>query len=287
MQSQPTEDPIRETENLTESCVAIIDEILEQLREQESYGSEEFVHQTRVLTKRLRAAWNQVRHMVPDAKIKQRRRALREISARFSGSRDQAVLKTLCSKLADEKSDNDQERVLLSVGDGIELPEDQHLITAEQLASLLEQEKQEWLALDWKDGAECNEVIIKNTEKSYRKARKATRIARKTICSETWHNWRKAIKQLRYQREFLAEIEGRPLNDFELKVRDLGSLLGQRNDLANLENYVVESEKGRTTDQREALDSAIDESTERVMKKCRKLGKQLFPKKKKKNKVTA
>ena len=81
-----------------------------------------------------------------------------------------------------------------------------------------------------------------------------------------------------YQSEFLAEMDGRSLTDFEIKVKNLGSLLGQRNDLANLENY-IDSKRDITDEDREALHKSVAKSTAKVMKDCQKRGKKLFQEK--------
>lgn len=215
-----------------------------------------------------------MRGIVPAERVEERRAALREISAEFSGSRDEAVLKNLCGTLSEGRS-SEQERALQSIGREIRFPESEEHISPSDLASLLHREKKEWLRIDWSEEAHCREVLGERLVKSYRKARKATKRARKTIFSEEWHDWRKAIKQFRYQCEFVAELENRPPTDFEQQVHDLGSLLGQRNDLANLEKHVDSDHAGEKKG-RDSIGTVIDESTRQVIKKCRKMGKKLF-----------
>ena len=74
--------------NLSILCISLIDEILLRAENEGLQHNEDLIHQVRVLTKRLRAAWNLLRDMIPIEKVKQRRTALREVSAHFSGSRE-------------------------------------------------------------------------------------------------------------------------------------------------------------------------------------------------------
>ena len=168
--------------NLSILCISLIDEILLRAENEGLQHNEDLIHQVRVLTKRLRAAWNLLRDMIPIEKVKQRRTALREVSAHFSGSRDQAVLKSLCNELAEGRTP-DEEHALQSIGAGIQLLESDQLVSPTELAELLEEERRAWLALDWSNEDQCRELRNQGLEKSFRKARKTTKRARKSICS--------------------------------------------------------------------------------------------------------
>ena len=75
------------------------------------------------------------------------------------------------------------------------------------------------------------------------------------------------MKQLRYQREFLAEIQERVPGKFDARISRLGSRLGDRNDLANL--TAVAEKMGNPPLLRKA-NAAVERQ---VLGSCRRLGR--------------
>lgn len=269
--------PFIESLTLSTLCSRYIKQILDRIQSGETLESEDLVHQTRVLTKRLRAAWKLARGVAPADHVRERRGQLRELSGHLSGSRDQAVLRRLCLDLAGDSSGN-PEKALLNLESTISesgITGDGNMFSLEELAARLEEEREAWESLDWGSARDGEKAIQKRFDKSLKVARETTRSALRTECPEEWHEWRKAIKELRYQGEFLAELENRSRTNFEKDVKKLGTLLGKRNDLANLSTF-SSAQKSLSKKERESIETTIGVDSDKIMLKCRSMARQLF-----------
>lgn len=269
--------PFIESVTLSTLCSRCIGQILVRIQSGETLESEDLVHQTRVLTKRLRAAWKLAREVASADLVRDRRGQLRELSGHLSGSRDQAVLRRLCLDLAGDSPDKSEvafrnlETTIRASGvTGAEIT-----FSIEELAARLEEERGAWESLDWGSARDGELAIQKRFEKSMKVARETTRNALRTDCPEEWHEWRKAVKELRYQGEFLTELETRRRTDFEIKVKKLGTLLGKRNDLANLSAFST-AQKALSKKERESIKAKIEVDSDKIMLKCRSLARDLF-----------
>ena len=269
--------PFIESLTLSTLCSLCIKRILDRIHSGETLESEDLVHQTRVLTKRLRAAWKLARGVAPADHVKERRGQLRELSGLLSGSRDQAVLKRLCLDLvgnslgAPETALRSLETTIIESGPS----GNETSLSVEGLVARLEEEREAWESLDWGSAEDGQRAIQKRFDKSMKVARETTRSALKTDCPEEWHEWRKALKELRYQGEFLAELENRPRTEFEKDVKMLGTLLGKRNDLANLSAFST-AQTSLSKKERDSIDTTIGMDSEKIMLKCRSLARELF-----------
>jgi CHAD domain-containing protein len=221
-----------------EQCVNLCEHCLGLLDQSACLENEETVHEWRIATKRLRAAW----HLVGSANrkfAKQRRSALRELSASIAGQRDRDVLLSLAIDLQSESDSNSEvfNPLLTQLSQNAE---EEHLpqSTGEQLRSQWTEERAAWqkIASEFDSSITLRKIFRNALRKSERTALQSTRIALVDAKgdAELWHEWRKAVKRLRYQREFIAASQGRQLGVRDGRINRLGTRLGERNDLANL-----------------------------------------------------
>jgi CHAD domain-containing protein len=112
----------------------------------------------------------------------------------------------------------------------------------------------------------------------WRKSLKKTKaLTQQTLTStdpKLWHSWRKAVKRLRYQREFLAMIHPRILGKKDARIRHLGTRLGDHNDLAIFSRQLGSAEL-KSADLN-ALKKAVAIEHQNIKRNCRRLGRKLF-----------
>ena len=97
----------------------------------------------------------------------------------------------------------------------------------------------------------------------YRDGRRALRAASSTDDPETWHEWRKRVKDLWYAARILRAVAPLELGAVVDEADQLGELLGDHNDLAVLRAAVAAHPDATTDDQAERLRTAIDDAATR------------------------
>ncbi len=258
---------------LSSICLGFLDSNLVALQNTpNALKNEDVVHDLRVATKRLRAAWK----MVPDTAstdglAARRKRALRKFSALLAGDRDLAVLNNLAGELQKKHPKAPFHLVMDALK---KEAEDQISVdSTDRIHKILEKEKIAWRQVCFESPAAELSAIRKALRVSRAAARTITLEAMTNNDPELWHNWRKRVKQLRYQREFLAEIQQRIPGKWDARISRLGSLLGERNDLANL-IVMVEKLGLDEKSSRIPLRKAIAMEERRILGNCRRLGRQ-------------
>ena len=234
---------------LPDLAVAIIDGCLEPLDGPSSIDEEATVHLVRVSTKRLRAAWHLVGALVEKKAARRRRRALQDLSGRLAGSRDRSVLLALVESLEAEETSlgtrkawETAREILAAPPPPSTSPEDRTEAEAETawefLRTGLLEERRAWESLAGTERSRMRQALRLALRRSRQEARRDTREALDHQDPEVWHEWRKAMKRYRYQREFLAAVQQRELGIRDRRISHLGTCLGDRNDLANLASLV-------------------------------------------------
>jgi CHAD domain-containing protein len=112
------------------------------------------------------------------------------------------------------------------------------------------------------------ETVAAGMERAYRKGRRAMRKAVDGEDDEKWHEWRKRVKDLRYQLEMLEPLWPKVMKAMAKEAHALTDLLGEDHDLAVLAGLDA---KG--------LKEAIAERREALRKEARGLGARLFAEK--------
>ncbi|MCB1063674.1 MAG: CHAD domain-containing protein, partial [Verrucomicrobiae bacterium] len=138
-----------------------------------------------------------------------------------------------------------------------------------------------WHALDDCDPAVARRTIRHQLRKSRDRARRDAHLAKRDHDPELWHDWRKMVKRLRYQREFIAATHGRLPGKIDARISRLGTRLGERNDLANLAVAADRLAASGSLERREhgLVRKAIAAEEHRLMRNCRRLGRQVSFKK--------
>lgn len=257
---------------LSNICTQLIQHNLNDSHESPSLNNEETVHQLRVLTKRLRAAWHLAQPICQKKQVLQARSELRSLSALLAASRDQSVQTALAANLLQLYPD--------SCEASLELPSlfsETTYPPAPSLACIQEPliaQISAWGEVHF--GKQERKVLRYRCRRSLKTAKNLTRQCLKSDDGELWHTWRKAIKRLRYQREFLALIYPRELGTYDLRLRRLGTRLGDHNDLAVFTEHLHSASLKNPDFRRLKKPIAIEER--KIKGNCRRLGRKLFGK---------
>ena len=257
---------------LSNICINLIEERLADLEQAQALEDEEIVHQIRVLTKRLRAAWHLVQPICGRDFAKQRRDALRELSALLSQSRDQSVQLALREKFHLEHPEISEQSLEALFGSSPSPPPQSEQPSAADIRQALEAEITAWKEV--RLGDDERTTLRHRWRHSLKKAKALTRQTITSTDPELWHSWRKAVKRLRYQREFLAEINPRLPGKKDLRIRHLGTRLGDHNDLAIFSRKLDSADP--KTGELNALRKAVAMEDQDIKRNCRRLGRKLF-----------
>lgn len=270
--------PVRDKVPVIAQCETLCEQSLALLDTPGCLGSEEIVHQLRVATKRLRAAWHLVKATDPEL-AKTRRAALRGLSAVIAGQRDRDVLLGLAAELATESGQHDAFAGLLDSLAVSPQPSPHISAPVNSIREIWAAELSAWRELEppLADSTQRRKIFRYALRTSERRAVQLTRkaLAADKADAELWHDWRKAVKRLRYQREFIAAAQGRQLATRDGRLSRLGTRLGERNDLANLIE-AVENLPDITRQQHAQIRKAIAQRERRVMSSARRLGRLAF-----------
>lgn len=259
---------------LSNICIQLVNDSLADLKATQTLENEEQVHQLRVLTKRLRAAWHLSQPVCRGAVAQQRRHALRKLSSLVAHSRDQSVQKALAERFHrnhPELSKDSLQALFPSSADPSQPPA---LSSITEIRQILKNEIEAWRKI--RLGDEERRVLRNRWRHSLKKAKTLTRQSFKSNDAELWHSWRKAVKRLRYQREFLAQINPRILGKKDQRIRRLGTRLGDHNDLAVFRTHLNSADLQRN--ESNALNKAVAMEDQKIKRNCRRLGRKLFGK---------
>ncbi len=259
---------------LSNICTKLINLRLVDLEQPQALEDEEVIHQLRVLTKQLRAAWHLVQPVCGKKTAKQRRAALRKLSAILADSRDQSVQHTLRKKFHLDHPEVPKESLnALFVSSPPDSPHAKSASIA-NIRQALETEISAWSKVRLGDDERF--TLRCRWRHSQKQVKTLTLETTRSNDPELWHSWRKAIKRLRYQREFLAEINPRKLGKKDLRIRRLGTRLGDHNDLAVFAQQ-LDSSALQASDLNE-LKGIVTMQDQKIKRNCRRLGRKLFGK---------
>lgn len=121
-------------------------------------------------------------------------------------------------------------------------------------------------------GADWPAVLASGLRRLYRRGRRGYVEAKLSGDDETFHNWRKQVKYLRYGLEALQPMRPESLDALIASLDRLGEFLGDEHDLAVLRDAATE-EFGVG---REVLEPAVAESQERLRTQALELGARLY-----------
>lgn len=279
---EPTETAPRTHLPLAELTADVARACLDRLADPAALADETVVHENRVATKRLRAAWRLVADHAGRSVARARRTALTELSGKLSGARDLTVLTRLAQHLAAAQTDGRLAMALDHVVAALIQRHDLAIQAARSDDALLHEIREAWTAeiaaweaLDPAHPHALRRAIRHELRRSLHRARRDTRQAARSLDAELWHDWRKTVKRLRYQREFIAASQGRAPGKFDARIHRLGSRLGERNDLANLIAFAdrLLADGALTPADYNATRQAIAAAETAIIRHCRRLGR--------------
>jgi len=243
------------------------------------------VHDIRVGTKRLRAAWHLAVEQAGAERATARRRRLAALAAKLSGTRDLAVLARLTQRLATRQTDDRTTATLAEVATCLAQRHAAASRSDQTPADLLDEiraglagEVAAWQKIVQEENPARQRAIRRELRRSRRRARRAARKALRSLDADLWHNWRKAVKRLRYQRQFAAIAKDRAPGRFDARMSRLGTGLGKRHDLTNLTKFAdsLLVAGDLTAEHHGLVRKAIAAVESGLIRRCRRLGKRTF-----------
>lgn len=228
----------------------------------------EAVHEVRKNCKKLRGLLRLVRPRVPEL-YKAEKKFFRDATASLSAIRDaEAALESYDDLL--KAFDGAVDRQYLAPARRALTLHKQHL--AENVADLdarldafgermreARQRVPEWRlpADDPNQGKRGFGLLEGGLAKTYKRGRKAMEVARENPSVESFHEWRKRAKYLRYHLRLLRPAWPRLLKRTRSEVKTLGDLLGDDHDLAVLEEVLTVALGDDTDQERFAVPKAL------------------------------
>ncbi len=251
---------------------------------------DDWIHLTRVGTKRLRSAWHLMRDVVGVDRAQQARERLRQISAAVSTHRDRHVRLKAIRHLKESplpktrRSSRRGKKAAFSdpVVDWqlLETVAEKEMVSTEKVNHSVLENLWKAEASDWEtvrtSPEEERKAIRRGLRRSQRKVRNLTVKAANKSDPLLWHDWRKKVKRLRYQQEMVAQLQGRKPGRRLIRLARLGTMLGERNDLVALRHWLTAGTvRNPGTDISAALE-VIGSHESSVMNRAEKLGRSLL-----------
>lgn len=218
------------------------------------------IHAVRVGTKRVRALW-QLHKATANASLASAAiRRLRSAARSLSVVRDGFVLRRLLGELASEAPPGGFSELEAAA---------EHLGSPDPLPPSVRRECLEALAADaadWLDTTSVGdaELLELGLRRSFAKTRDLGLAALGERRPEELHRWRRWVKYLRYQLEPLATPERATLYTWHAELKELGSLLGNRNDLHNLRAELAASRLRPVLEAIDARDRVLEAALPRL-----------------------
>lgn len=189
------------------------------------------VHDSRVLCKRLRAVAHVGRGLVNGAERKVWNERLRGAAKQLASARDAEVLAGLVAGAARKAPKELREGMRLFAGAEVAARRDAPPPGAKRrMIAVLEAVAEDW-PLGW---GTLDKVPRHGLRVCTSKAMDLAHQAMHGGDAAAWHRWRRWVKYLGYQQEWLAQAAGRASGAGEKKLKRLGRTLGRLNDAHNL-----------------------------------------------------
>lgn len=247
-----------------------------------SAGAQEFVHSARKRIKEVRAVLRLVRSQVGGREFRRENRILRQAARPLSQVRDAAVLVDALKSVLEENPENASNVAFARIVSALRSRRTRIGRSFFEDAQRHERafgklEKMSSRIRGWplaKDGSAELRAGLKET---YRKGRDAMAQASKSMSDETLHEWRKRVKDLRYQLELLESLWPACMSVAARHAHDLGDLLGDDHDLAVLREVLDGELRDKVIgDAGERLRYLIDRRRQDVQNSAIPLGQLLF-----------
>ncbi len=232
------------------------------------------VHEIRRTAKRLRALLRLVRPGAPDVHG-QVNADLRDIARLLADDRDATVLAATVTSLAD-RADTEAGAALAPVV--AMLAGRRHERATGGLSGRLAEARERLATMRWQlagwalPEGPAADVLVTGHGRTHRQARRRMQRALDQPTVETWHEWRKRVKDDRHQTEYFVAAWPRVLELRADLLHDLSDLLGEDHDLAVLLDEVADLDVQGTATCREL---ALARRTE-LQQEARALGTRCY-----------
>jgi len=236
----------------------------------------EAVHDTRKGLKLVRAALRLARDGLGEETYERENATLRRAGQRLSPSRDAQVLletlEALRERFAHELPGDATEMLCGRLEDDRQRADDRDVT-----AVLTALEATVTRSRDWTVEPGDFSALSPGLHRIYRRARGATRTARKAPTAENLHEMRRRTKDLRHAAEIVCEARPKRLRKLAQRAHEVGDLLGDNHDLHVLREYVQSHPHCFTDDDdRRALLAVIDHRASLLCERALKRSKRLY-----------
>jgi CHAD domain-containing protein len=223
------EEPVR-TEILRVACEQL-DNALHELRERINDDPVGAVHDARKAIKKERSLLRLVRGL-PPAQRRQENSALREAAQGLAGMRDAEVVVATLDRLSEHFAGQLPAGMFAGIREQLTseraMEVDNKPRAIEELAAIRSR------VSEWRLTGGGWDALEGGLARSYKRGRKAFRLARATGSLEDLHEWRKRVKDLWYQQRLLGPICGPAVTGQAEEAHHLSELLGEDHDLGML-----------------------------------------------------
>ena len=236
------------------------------------------VHEARKHLKKARAAIRLVRHDLGADVRRAENAALRDAQARLSGARDAEVLLETLARLQESSAGRVPPSATATLRETLRERRDAARRQGHdrRAVAIAELQAVQGRVATWPLEDESFATAAQGLRRIYRDGRRALRAASSTDDPETWHEWRKRVKDLWYAARILRVVAPLELGAVVDEADQLGELLGDHNDLAVLRAAVAAHPDATTDDQAERLRTAIDDAATDLRRRAIPLGLRLY-----------
>ena len=230
------------------------------------------IHEARKAVKRLRALLRLARPHLGAESFRRNDAALRDLGRTLAPLREtaatidtvQAVVPGRCIELQDGLADRHRS-VMEGAGPGSALHG--------EVSNRIEAARRDWLA-DFSGLPDGFESLADGLAATYRQGRRRMKRASRDSGEEAFHEWRKAVKYLRYQMESICPAPPEDPDPRTAVLDDLGETLGLEHDVSILIS-IVDRDGACPSDAPEMLPILI-KRRKSLRRKAKLLGKQVY-----------
>ena len=252
-----------------------IEAVIEHLAQRRIQDEGRSLHEARKNLKKVRATLRLVREQLGERIYQQENQNFREAARALSPRRDAEVLVKTLDKLRRSRKKaaryagiDKLDRVLLGRHQQAFGTEDQKDEIEVALRAARHRAKNWPLKkLDWTD-------LLEGLESSYRKARKALRLAQESRADDELHEWRKRVKDLWYQLRLIEPACSEAVGNLAREMKCLSEHLGDDHDLMMLLQAVDCA--GLAADEIQFISDWIEDRRGKLQSNAADLGEKLF-----------
>jgi len=257
-----------------------LDGAIAQLEGRGEQDPDKAVHEARKSLKKARSALRLAREDIGTAVRRRENDAMRDAARRLSGVRDAQVQLETLSKVAGDPQASVPAEAVTRLRRVLEARREE-LRAAQagggEAAEVAEELREVRARVDeWSLGDESFRAAGEGLRRIYRQGRRAMDAALERGDDDSWHEWRKKVKDLWYAARILKPVAPRQLAGLEGEADELSDLLGDHNDLAVLAETLREHGHELSPGHAELLRAALERRRERLRLKAVPLGRRLY-----------